>query len=630
MNDSNEIDQSELTLLLKFKDLTQKYFQLSVKRSLSDDELNLIDSILERAQDSKVLSDLISNCDRELYQRTLLSGSSVVDSLKDQACQILESLADNSINDATSQLDNFLLLRSNKISGSELKFIYNLDFYSYGVDLSFDLNSNNSDTFLRQKNESFGASKLNGNGNARFSSSSEEFTPTNIEYSNLQRGQFIDQIVDLYSPKDECTQLIREYFYISSGAVVSEAQSDRVEEILDQSQSDPILRSFIDEIDRWILEGANLMNTERCKEYESQKLELKAFVWGQQIALDAVVVHQPRYSPVLPSEYDRQKTKRIEMAWKRPNIKPLSWNPFQKFGINLRAKMTDLLSNPRLLGAICLTTMAGAFVSLLFLNPKYFSVFLNNDSSSGQRSIRSFSSFSNALSTSEQEHSNSDNIFSLQHEGNWEKSPASSTVITSSNAYHVHELISALERGQSFSENSQQSSEWSQKSAEARQLMAESYQKFAETQQQLASAKQARAEEQQQQTRAELWLAKAQEWRDLATRWANQSAVEKSQAQEYLRDSQRYLSRARQYLSATDSVRAEDVQSVNISEVQSVNISTEITPSPSPKFNQLERGDFLLTSSHNVLFAGQLAIVTISAVGLGVSIGARQSRRTAR
>jgi len=617
MNNSNEIDQSELSLLLKFKELSQQYFQLSLKSSLSDDELDLIDSILERAQDNKILSDLISNYDRDLYERTLLPDKNIINSLRNQVLQILESLGDNNINDATSQLVNLSLLRANGISDSRLKFIYNLGFYS-GVDLSFDLTSGNSDSNLEQKFESFGDDELDKN-NVNLPLFLEASTSNNIEISNSPREQFIDQIIDLYSPRDEYAHLVREYFYISSSSVVSENQADRIEEILDQSQTDPILRSFIGEIDRWILEGANLMSTERCKEYESQKLELKAFVQSQQIPLDAAIAYQSPSSLVLSSE---DKSRLTGSKQTRFNVNSFWENPLQQLGISSRTKMIDLLSNPRLLGTVCLTTMAGAFVSLLFLNSKCFNAFLNQDSLSKPQSAMSFLSSGNVPSTDHQNHSNSANVFSLQRDGNWQNSSPSSTVLTFSNPSQVYELVSALESGQSLSENHQMSSEWSQESAEAKQLMAESYQKFAETQQLLASTRQLEAEDQQQQTRAEFWLTKAQEWRDLSKRWANQAVIEKSQAQAYLRDSQNYLSRARQYLLATDSARLE--------EVKIVSTSRETPPSLNPKLDQLKGEDFLWTSSQDALFAGQLAVVTISAIGLGVSIGVRKSQRIAR
>jgi len=617
MNNSNEIDQSELSLLLKFKELSQQYFQLSLKSSLSDDELDLIDSILERAQDNKILSDLISNYDRDLYERTLLPDKNIINSLRNQVLQILESLGDNNINDATSQLVNLSLLRANGISDSRLKFIYNLGFYS-GVDLSFDLTSGNSDSNLEQKFESFGDDELDKN-NVNLPLFLEASTSNNIEISNSPREQFIDQIIDLYSPRDEYAHLVREYFYISSSSVVSENQADRIEEILDQSQTDPILRSFIGEIDRWILEGANLMSTERCKEYESQKLELKAFVQSQQIPLDAAIAYQSPSSLVLSSE---DKSRLTGSKQTRFNVNSFWENPLQQLGISSRTKMIDLLSNPRLLGTVCLTTMAGAFVSLLFLNSKCFNAFLNQDSLSKPQSAMSFLSSGNVPSTDHQNHSNSANVFSLQRDGNWQNSSPSSTVLTFSNPSQVYELVSALESGQSLSENHQMSSEWSQESAEAKQLMAESYQKFAETQQLLASTRQLKAEDQQQQTRAEFWLTKAQEWRDLSKRWANQAVIEKSQAQAYLRDSQNYLSRARQYLLATDSARLE--------EVKIVSTSRETPPSLNPKLDQLKGEDFLWTSSQDALFAGQLAVVTISAIGLGVSIGVRKSQRIAR
>jgi hypothetical protein len=615
MNNSNEIDRSEFSLMLKFKELSQQYFQLSAKSSLSDDELDLIDSILERAQDNKILSDLISDCDRELHGRTLLPDKGIVNSLRNQALQILESIGDNNISDTTSRLANLALLRANGVSDPKLKFIYNLGFYS-GIDILFDSISGNPDFDLEKTIESFSDGELSRNDvNCPFFP--EDPTSNNIEVSNFSRGQFIDQIIDLYSPRDECANLVREYFYISSGSVVSETQADRVEEILDQSQTDPILRSFIGEIDRWILEGANLMNPGRCKEYESQKLELKAFVQNQQIPLDAAIACQLPSSLVLSSEDKNRLTKSEQTCF---NVNPFWKNPLQQVGNSLWANMTNVLSNPRLLGTVCLTTMAGAFVSLLFLNSKCFNAFLDKDSPSEQRSAISFLSSGDVSSTDQQNHSNSANVLSLQRDGSWQNSHPS-TMLTASNPSQVYELVSALESGQSLSENRQLSSEWNQKSAEARQLMAESYQKFAETQQLLASTRQIKAEDQQQQTRAEFWLTKAQEWRDLSTKWANQAVIEKSQAEAYLKDSQHYLSRARQYSLATDAARS--------GEVKVVSTSREEPPSLNSKLDRLE-GDSLWTLSHDVLFAGHLAVVAMSAIGLGVSIGVRKSQQTAR
>jgi hypothetical protein len=619
MNSSNEIDQSELSLLLKFKELSQQYFQLSMKSSLSDDELDLIDSILERAQDNPTLSDLISDCDREMHERTLPADIEIVDSLKNQAFQILqihESLSDKNISETTSQLTNLALLKANGISDSQLKYIYNLGFYS-GVDLSFDLISGNSDSNLEQKFKSF----ENGGLNKRAINFSliEESTSSNIEISNSPRVQFIDQIIDIYSPGDECAHLVREYFYISSNSVVSETQADRVEEILDQSQTDPILRSFISEIDRWILEGANLMNPERCKDYESQKLELETFVQSQTFPLDAAIAYRP---PFLFVASGNRENNLIELKQARHNISPPWENPLRQLGTRVRTKMTNFLSNPKLLGTVCLTTMTGAFVSLLFLNSRCFNAFLNKDSSVEKGTNISLLRAGNVLPTNHQDRSDSSSIFSLQRDESWQDSSPPSTMLISSSPSQVYALISALESGQSLSENRQLSSEWSQKSAEARQLMAESYQKLAETQQLLASTKQIEAEDQQQQTRAKFWLTKAQEWRDLSARWANQAVIEESQAQTYLRESQDYLSRARQYSSASNSARSEGAKLVST--------YGETPSSLNPKAHRFEESDSSWTSVQDVLLAGNLMVAAISAIGVGVSIGVGKSQRVAR
>jgi len=614
MNDSNKIAQRDLALLLKFKDLSRQYFHLSIKSSLSTDELDVIDSILERCEDSKVLSDLIASCDRELYERTLFSDSSVVDNLREQTCQILESLNSISINEVTFQLSDVLLAKLNRIPSSEIKFIYNLGFYSSGVEILFDLKDSDNFDFLTQEANNIKFNEIND----RFISENKKTIFDNVGYFDVQRNQFINRIVDFYSPNDQYTHLICEYFYISSCTVVSEAQADRMEEILEQSQFDPILRTFIAEIDQWILEDANLMSSEMCEEYESQKLELKAFVQVRQTALEDAIAYQLSSALVLSSE-DRNRLTRLEQT--RFNINQFWKNPLQQIGSSLWTNITDVLSNPRLLGTVCLTTMAGALVSLLFLNSKYFNAFLNKDSPSEQRSAISFLSSSDVLSADQQNHSNSAKVFSLQREGSRQNSHPSSTVLTASNPSQVYELVSALESGQSFSENRQLSSEWSQKSAEARQLMAESYQKFAETQQLLASTRQIKAEDQQQQTRAEFWLTKAQEWRDLSTRWANQAVIEKSQAEAYLQDSQHYLSRARQYSLATDAARS--------GEIKVVSTSKKEPPSLNSKLDRLEGGS-LWTLSHDVLFAGHLAVVAMSAIGLGVSVGVRKSQQTAR
>jgi len=611
MKDSNEIVRSVLALQLEFKDLSQQYFHLSIKSSLSTDELDLIDSILERCEDSKVLSDMIASCDRELHERTLLSDSSIVESLRDQTCQILQSINDISINKVTSQLADTPLARLNREPSSELKFIYNLGFYFSGVDILFNSKNLDGFDFSKQKVERFDSINFDSI-NAKFFADNKENNFDSVDYSDVQRNQFINQIVDLYSPNNQYTHLIREYFYISSCAIVSEAQASRVEDILEQSQFDPILRSFIGEVDRWILEDANLMSSEMCEEYESQKLELKAFVQSHQAALEDAIVYQSSYLPTV------QENKILVQP--TPFYSRLECRFFQTFGIGLRARMVKFFSNPRLLSAVFLTTMVGAFVSILFLNPKYLSVFLSNDSSLGQESTVP-SSFGNLHPLGVQEHSDPDNISSLQSEGSWKKSPTLPATLTSSNSDFVYALISALEKGQSSSENSQQSSEWSQKSAEARQLMAESYQKLAETQQLLASAKQSRAEDQHQKAEADLWLAEAQKWGDLSARWANQSLVEQSQAQEYLRASQRELSRAQKYLSATNSVRAEGIQ------VSSLRRETAL--SSSPKLSPLDRRDSPLASFHSALFTIQLALITVSGIGLGILVGIRQSQRTA-
>jgi hypothetical protein len=620
MNSSNEIDQSELSLLLKFKELSQQYLHLSMKSNLSDDELDLIDSILERAQDNTTLSDLISSCDRELHEKTLSPDTGVVDSLRNQAFQILqihESLSDNNISETTSQLTNLALLKANGISDSQLKYIYNLGFYS-GVDLSFDLISGSLDSDLEQKFEYFDNARLNRH-HINFSFFLEESTSNNIEISNSSREKFIDQIIDLYSPGDECAHLVREYFYISSSSVVSEAQADRIEKILDQSQTDPILRSFIGEIDRWILEGANLMNPERCKEYENQKLELKTFVQSQTLPLDAAIAYQPPSLLISSGDHENNLV-RSEQA--HLNIKQFWENPLRQLETSVWTRMTDVLSNPKLLGTVCLTTMTGAFISLLFLNSKCFNAFLNKDSSTEQGAAISLLKSGNVPSTNHQDRGDSGRTFSLQRDGRWQDSSPPSTMLISSSPSQVYALISALESGQSLSENRQVSSEWSQKSAEARQLMAESYQKLAETQQLLASTKQIEAEDQQQQTKAKFWLAKAQEWRVLSARWADQAEIEESQAQTYLQDSQRYLSRARQYSSATNSARSEGAKLVsNYGETLST---------LNPQIARFEESDSSWTLVHDVLLAGNLVVAAVSAVGLGVSIGARKSQQTAR
>jgi hypothetical protein len=619
MNSSNEIDQSELSLLLKFKELSQLYFHLSMKSSLSDDELDLIDSILERAQDNRTLSDLISSRDRELHEKTQPPDTGIVDSLRNQAFQILQihGFLSNNISEITSQLTNLALLRANGVSNSQLKYIYNLGFYS-GVDLSFDLVSGNLDSDLEQKLESFDNGRLDKRS-INFPFFLEEPTFDKIEISNSPREQFIDQIIDLYSPGDECAHLVRDYFYISSSSVVSETQSDRIEEILDQSQTDPILRSFLGEIDRWILEGANLMNPKRRKEYESQKLELKTFVQSQPLPLNAAIdYHLP---PVFISSVDRENNL-VKLDQMRRHTKPPWENPLRQIGTSVWTKMTDVLSNPKLLGTVCLTTMTGAFVSLLFLNSKCFSAFFNQDYSAGQGAAISFLSSGNVLPTDHQNRSTSDKVLSLERDRSWQDSSTSSTMITFSSPSQVYALVSALESGQSLSENRQLSSEWKQKSAEARQLMAESYQKLAETQQLLASTKQFEAEDKQQQTKAEFWLTKAQEWRNLSARWADQAVIEESQAQTYLRESQHYLSRARQYSSATDSARSAGAKLVSTHE--------ETPPHLNPQIARFEERDPSWTSFYDVLLAGNLVVAAISAIGVGVSIGARKSQQTSR
>jgi hypothetical protein len=98
--------------------------------------------------------------------------------------------------------------------------------------------------------------------------------------------------------------------------------------------------------------------------------------------------------------------------------------------------------------------------------------------------------------------------------------------------------------------------------------------------------------------------------------------IEKSQAEADLQDSQRYLFRARQYSLATDDARSQEGKVISTSRKESPDLNSKLA--------QLE-GDSLWTStpSQDVLFAGHLVVIAMSAIGLGVSIGVRKNQQIA-
>jgi hypothetical protein len=551
MNDSSgEIDQAKLLQLLEYQEFLQQYRQISIKSQVQKYEADQIIKILEVAQKNEELSRLLLKADRQLYTKYSLNSAST-EELDRQALQILEIIEQDHYSE--------LLLEEQSSSA------YN-------------------DKFCDDRME-----KLISN---------------QALYSDLHKVQFIDQIIDLYSPGNECSSLVREYYYISVCETISEAQADRVEDILVQSQSDLTLHFFISEIDRWILQSANLLSELKYKEYETQKLQISETIQNSQGYFDKNLAY--RAILIALAQHMKQKPDYREPEWLEPNsdqtsqlLSTVSISSEQElgschktkkrsglysflryrcnlqhfFGYESLSKSISHFSNSKTIVAALLATLTGACGSLLFFEFDPLTKRYDSNSSTSRQEATSFSIPGTGfwLTTSYHDRSNNQVAFKLDAIIS-QKLPRLPSRLNVDYRTQLYQSISTLESRQALAEKRQRTSEWNQQLAEVKQLEAESYQHLAEARQSTASQKRAIVETQRQQAESLRWLNEARKWERLAEKWSRQSEIERSQAQKYLLDSQQHLSSVQQLDSMAVYVRTqEDPISVNSPDLYSPN-----------------------------------------------------------